>query len=426
MLWRGLLWIGFVCCLMPRLAAAEFSVPSPLVPWQEWSLRNHPDIECPFLYSTFERRQCQWPGTLLLRVTDEGLQFEQQWQLFVKGLVPLPGGDRYWPESVLVNGVEGLVFEQGESPVLRLAKGSHHIAGFIPWQRIPESILLPPSIALMQLTVNGAAISRPNVDGDGRLWFASEISAKAKVEAQAEDKLTVRVYRKLTDDIPFVIETRVDLEVSGKSREVVLGKLLFDQFTPRLLSSPLPARVDQGGRLRIQLRPGQWQVRLQAHQNAPVEKVFLETSEEGFWPEEEVWVFDARPALRQVRVEGADSIDPAQTALPEAWRQWPAYHVRQGQALNLVELRRGDPQPSPNQLNVERDLWLDFDGDGITFRDRIRGSMNRGWRVNVDPRLQLGSLSLNGEPQVITTSDGSQGVEVRDRQLQAEALSRQI
>lgn len=425
MLWRGLLWIGFVCCLMPRLAAADFSVPSPLAPWQEWSLRNHSDIQCPFLYSTFERRQCQWPGTLQLRVTEGGLQFEQQWQLFAKGLVSLPGGDRYWPESVLVNGVEGLVFERGETPVLRLAKGSHHIVGFIPWQRIPESVLLPPNIALIQLTINGAVINRPNVDDDGRLWFASEISTTAKVEAQAEDKLTVRVYRKLTDDIPFVIETRVDLEVSGKSREVTLGKLLFDQFTPRLLNSPLPARVDQGGRLRIQLRPGQWQVRLQAHQNVPVAKVFLETSDEGFWPEEEVWVFEARPALRQVRVEGADSIDPAQTALPEAWRQWPAYHVRQGQALNLVELRRGDPQPSPNQLNVERDLWLDFDGAGITLQDRIRGSMSRGWRVNVDPRLQLGSLSLNGDPQVITISDGLQGVEVRDRQLQAEALSRQ-
>ena len=86
MLWRGLLWIGFVCCLMPRLAAADFSVPSPLVPWQEWSLRNHSDIQCPFLYSTFERRQCQWPGTLQLRVTEGGLQFEQQWQLFAKGL----------------------------------------------------------------------------------------------------------------------------------------------------------------------------------------------------------------------------------------------------------------------------------------------------------------------------------------------------
>ncbi|MCK5791506.1 MULTISPECIES: hypothetical protein [unclassified Ketobacter] len=423
MLWRCLLWFGCLCLLGPGIAPAQPSLPEPLQPWQNWALKDHPDIDCPFSPAAFDQRQCRWPATLYLNVTATGLHFEQQWQLFRRGQVPLPGGEGYWPESVLVNAISGLVLDQGGRPAIQLEPGKHNIAGFIPWQRIPESILLPPSAALVSLKIDDRLIP-PNIDAEGRLWFSARVSRPEQAEQASEDKLTVRVYRRLVDEIPFVMETRVDLEVAGKAREVVLGKILFDAFTPRAIHSPLPARVDGDGRLRMQLRAGQWQVQLLAHHNGPVEKVFFETSEEGFWPEEEIWVFEARPALRQVRVEGAEGLDPSQTALPQRWQQWPAYHVRQGQVISLMELRRGDPQPAPNQLNINRDLWLDFNGTGLTARDHIQGSMNRGWRLQVDPGQQLGSLTLNGDPQVITVSDGVQGVEVRQNHLQAQALSR--
>ena len=421
--WCRLLWFGLLLCFLPGMGTATVAVPEPLQSWQEWALKDHPDIQCPFSLQASNQRQCQWPGTLHLRVTAEGLHFEQQWQLFMEGRVPLPGGEGYWPESLLVNSVSGLVLDWNGKPVVQLSPGTYQIAGVIPWSRIPESLQLPTGIALLKLQVNGAQVLRPNLDNDGHLWFTHR-ETKPEPEQESEDKLTVRVYRHLVDDIPFVIETRVDLEVAGKAREVLLGKLLFDNFTPRHMTSPLPARVDQDGRLRIQLRPGQWQVHLLAHHNGPTEKIFFETSEAGFWPEEEVWVFEARPELRQVRVEGAEGLDPSQTALPDSWKNWPAYHLRQGQAMKLVELRRGDPQPSPNQLSVSRDLWLDFNGDGFTARDQVQGTMNRGWRLQVDPRQQLGSLTLNGEPQVITLSEDKQGVEVRERRLFATALSR--
>ena len=420
--WR-LFWLGILLCLIPGISGASVPVPEPLQPWQEWALKDYTDIQCPFSLQDAKQSQCLWPGTLQLQVNATGLHFEQSWRVFSTGSVPLPGGEGYWPESLLVNAVSGLVVDVNGSPAVHLRPGLYQVAGVIPWRRIPESLQLPKGIALLQLQVNGEKVNHPNLDSDGRLWF-SQRENKPEPETESEDKLTVRVYRHLVDSIPFIIETQVDLEVAGKAREVVLGKLLFDGFTPRNLNSPLPARLDQDGRLRIQLRPGQWQVRLQAHRLGELEKIFFETSEAGFWPEEEVWVFEAQPELRQVRVEGAVGLDPSQTALPDSWKKWPAYHLQQGQAMNLVELRRGDPQPSPNQITVQRDLWLDFSGVGMTARDHLEGTMSRGWRLQVDSRQQLGSLTLNGEPQVITVSDTSQGVEVRQRQLQATALSR--
>jgi hypothetical protein len=38
-------------------------------------------------------------------------------------------------------------------------------------------------------------------------------------------------------------------------------------------------------------------------------------------------------------------------------------------ALKLI--RRGDPEPEPNQLTVNRKLWVDFDGAGYTINDTI-------------------------------------------------------
>lgn len=418
-----LLWLGLMLCFFSGVGMAAVPVPEPLQPWQEWALKDHPDIHCPFFFRAANQRQCQWPGALHLSATQGGLRFEQQWHLFMAGNVPLPGGEGFWPESLLVNAVSGLVVDNNGTPSVKLDAGTYQIAGVIPWSRIPDSLLLPDEIALIALQVNGAEVTRPNLDKDGRLWFTHR-EIKPEPEQESEDKLTVRVYRHLVDSIPFLMETRVDLEVAGKPREVVLGKLLFDRFVPRQMDSPLPARLDQDGRLRIQLRPGQWQIVLQAHHNGPLDKIFFETSDAGFWPEEEVWVFETRPELRQVRVEGVEGLDPSQTALPDQWKSWPAYHLRQGQAMTLVELRRGDPQPSPNQLTVSRDLWLDFAGEGFTARDHVQGTMNRGWRLQVDPRQQLGSLTLNGAPQVITLSVGKQGVEVRERRMQAAAQSR--
>ena len=419
---RARCWLWGLLWLLPGLLQA--AVPDPLQPWQQWALRDQPQWACPSNFSDYQQRQCQWPGILHLQATASGLHFQQHWKIYAATRVPLPGGEGYWPETVLVNAVPGLILQQDERPGLWLEPGDYDLAGFIPWQQIPEFLRVPATTALIDLTLRGAPVAQPKLDQAGRLWLVAGADQGPEPELPAEDKLTVRVHRHLVDSLPFVMETRVDLEVAGKTREVLLGKLLFDGFTPRTLHSPLPARLDNDGRLRIQLRAGRWQVRLQAHRLASVTRVFFETSDEGFWPQEEVWVFEPRPALRQVRVEGVDSIDPAQTALPREWQQWPAYRLQQGQVMTLHLLRRGDPQPAPNQLQVQRDLWLDFSGAGMTVQDRIGGTMNRDWRLNVDPRMVLGRLTLNDEPQVITRSDGQQGVEVRSARLQAEAVSR--
>jgi hypothetical protein len=100
--------------------------------------------------------------------------------------------------------------------------------------------------------------------------------------------------------------------------------------------------------------------------------------------------------------------------------------LRSGEIMRFKTVRRGDPQPEPDQLHLNRTLWLDFYGGGYTVQNRITGSMTQGWRLEANPELALGQVTLNGEPQLITRLPSSQlrGVEVRRGQIDLRADSR--
>jgi hypothetical protein len=202
--------------------------------------------------------------------------------------------------------------------------------------------------------------------------------------------------------------------------------VLLDKQIAMSLDSPLPARLEPDGHLRIQVRPGTWVFTLRTRQDGLTNRLALTPKEEGQWVNEEVWVFEARHELRFVEVTGATGIDPQQTALPEDWRSFPAYQMRVGDAMELVEKRRGDPDPAPDQLHLERQFWLDFDGQGYSIQDRMSGSMTRGWRLEMTPPAVLGRVSVNGQDQFITRLPQSDktGVEVRRGQIDLVADSR--
>src|SRR5690606_11126742 len=144
------------------------------------------------------------------------------------------------------------------------------------------------------------------------------------------------------------------------------------------------------------------------------------------WPDQEIWVFAAEPRLRMVVGEGVPAVDPRQTDLPEDWKTLPAYRLEPDAAVNFRTVRRGDPEPEPDSLNLHCRLWLDFDGGGYTVNDRIDGRMTRDWRLDVQPSVSLGRVSIDGEPPLITRqgpADGA-GVEVRRVTLDLTADSR--
>ncbi len=410
--------VALLAAASPAIAAkpGRIAVPPALAPWVPWVLHGLEAEGCPPAFDGGSRH-CAWPGPLEIEVLATEGRFRQAWVLFAEGWLPLPGDPTRWPQAVTVDGKSLPVLARDGRPAVMVAAGTHTVAGRFQWREHPETLRLPAVIGLVQLTVAGRPVAFPLVDGEGRLWLAREADRPDR-----EDQLGVTLLRRLKDDIPMRLTTLLKLNVSGRAREVALAGLLPPQTVPMAISSPLPARFREDGRLTVQVRPGKWELRLEARFQGPVAVIGPLAGTHG----REIWAFEAQPELRLVDLAGADGIDPGQTELPAEWQRLPAFVIDAGTVLSITETRRGDPEPAPDRLSLARTWWLDFDGGGLTAEDRITGSMRRQWYLAMNPPAALGRVTVDGEDRLITAQgpDQKPGVSLRRGQLDLTAVSR--
>ncbi len=432
---RSALPLGVVLflSLMARTAAAEplarEDVPEPLRPWVDWVLRGHERETCPFFHESGERA-CVWPGRLALSLSQSGGDFEQAVFVSAESEVPLPGGGGdgggAWPEDVRVDDAPAAVAAGEDGPALRLARGVHRLSGHFRWRGLPPVLLVPPQTGLVALEIDGAPVPFPRRDQDGRLWLRDGGAGAAP--ARPESRVEVDVHRRLHDAVPILLETVITLRVSGEAREETLGIALPAKFVPLRLTGGVPARLDPDGRLRVQLRPGEWQLSLDARLDGRAEAFGPPQQPKGAkgWDPVEIWTVALAPELRLVDVEGAPMVDPSQTEMPGEWRHLPAYRMEPGAALRLVEKRRGVEGGVADQLSLARIWHLDFDGGGATVADEITGTLRESMRLEMAASTALGRAAVNGVDQPITKRPGREGfgLEVPLGPLQASADSR--
>ena len=404
--------------------AGTVFVPEPLQPWQDWVLHKHPHAGCPLPIAAAGAPQCAWPGQLSLAVTAQGAQFSQQWQVYRETWVELPGDAQHWPQQVLVNGRAEAVLARDGRPAVRLGAGSYTVSGQLPWAQPPQYLQLPAATALLALTRDGERVAHPNLMAGGQLWLAAP---GASERANERDQLQLRVFTKLSDGVPMTMRRVLRLDVSGSERELKLSRALLAGTELMQLHSELPARIEQDGMLRVQARAGSWEIALDARVNGDTREFRIEPQGDD-WPAQEIWSFEAAPDVRGVKLSGAAGVDTSQVDVPADWAQLPTWLLEKDTVLTLEQQYRGDTKPRANALTLERNLWLDFDGDGFTVGDRISGSLYRGWRLTAEPTLQLGRVSVNEQPQLVTQLPGEAGagVEIRQREgLNLYAVSRQ-
>jgi hypothetical protein len=127
---------------------------------------------------------------------------------------------------------------------------------------------------------------------------------RAEAQEQEVDRVSFKVFRKISDGRPLSLDTQLELSVSGKAREVQLGKILPESALPVQLVSSLPARLSEDGVLRIQLRPGTHTVQIAsvfAGAVGAIERVAVPVDG---WPSEEVWVWEPNEEFGLLRLKG--------------------------------------------------------------------------------------------------------------------------
>ena len=414
-------WIGFAVVLGAAALHAQPDTPVPeeLEDWRAWVLHDREYRLCPFRFDSTASAEnefiCAWPGELELTVTGEGGRFAQDWT--VSGgsqWLPLPGDGEFWPQRVTANdGPVEVALQQG-SPAVRVAAGRHRIAGAFVWDERPATLAVPAGSGILALTVDGERIRLPKI-GERGVWLGD-----AELETAVQDSLAVEVYRRIVDEIPTRLDTVIKLNISGSVREERLDPVLPGAFVPLSLTSELPAQVQPDGSLRLQARPGDWQVTLVARADSVVASVALAAPESNM-PADEIWSFQAVPRLRAAVPEAMRPVDPTQVG--GVWPELPTFRIEVGESLAIAERRRGLSE-TRNEVHLDRRLWLDFGGGGFVFADHIGGTMRTEWRLDMAAPFALLSVTEHGEEAQVTASGAGAGLEVRRPMLDLDALGR--
>ena len=408
-----------LCLLLPTTACA-IDVPEELQPWVPWVLYDQDDRFCTSS-SDGEQTFCAWPQALALELDGRGGHFSQGWDMQRDGWIVLPGSGRHWPQGVTINSETALVVDREGRPAIRIDQaGRYELSGTFTWKQLPESLLLPTGTAMVRLRVDGDE-RLADISGD-ELWLSSRTRQQ---ESKVEDRVHTQVYRLIQDTIPMTVTNRIELQVSGTPREILIDWQPPIEQIPISLECNLPVKIGTDGRIHMQARPGNHTVIYRSRLEGPVDELPFADTEVG--PDTEYWSFEAQNQLRMVKVGGTPpAVDPGQTTIPNEWHSFPAYQVRKGQTLLFETLKRGNPEPPPNHLTLHRTIWLDGDGSGITVQDNLAGTVHRNPRLEMQKPAELGRMVINGRDQLITrvSEDSPAGVEVRQGQIEAMAVSR--
>jgi len=403
------------------LGAEEREIPDSLKPWAAWALWDAKDVDSPTPYLDPKQALHLWPSKLALEVDNAGGHFTFGVTVFGGTWVPLPGGGDQWPNEVTANGAVVPVVEHEGRPAVKLVGGHYDLTGAFRWQGVPLRITMPAEIGILSLMLNGQAVPSPVWDAQGFLWLKRD----AATEQTDKDFLGVKMNSLLEDGIPLWLHTEIELIVAGKSREETLGVVLPEGWKLSAITSPIPVAVDNGGKMKAQVRAGKWTVDLTAFRlDHPSQFGYAAGSEPA--AAEQLVAFHAQPDFRLVEISGWVAIDVSQTPFPDKWRENPVYRWDTSQPFRMDERMRGMGLQKPQGLHIDRELWLDENGGGLTFRDRITGHLQQVWRLDAAAGQDLGSVRENGEGQLITRNpkNGAHGVEIRDRELNLDATGR--
>ncbi|MBX2808811.1 MAG: hypothetical protein KTR20_09290 [Cellvibrionaceae bacterium] len=409
----------FMCLCASCLLTLKAHASTSLTAWEPWVLQDYPRHDCPWTLSNDQRKLCVWPGTLHLAIDDKGGDFHYVVEVFERrSFVPLPGSADHWPDNVLVNGQAAAILDRQGAPFIVLTQGEHRVSGRFHWKNRPGQLAVPDSLAAITLTL----ADKPQIVDrrGGHIIFSNKTPDKHK---KHDDSITIEVFRLVQDGVPVKMITQVNLSVTGKPREVAFGQVMLDNTEVLAIRSPFPARIEEDGSLRAQVTPGEHSIQITARfTTAPTE---IQTQKRSAaWPSIEYISFQSAPAIRQTKRSGATSIDTRQVNIPRNWAHYPTYRLTPENHLRIETEVRGEQAPAANELKLQRNLWLDFDGQGMTAFDRIHGAMHRTWRLNAADGVVLGRATVDGDPVLITRDGDRQGIEIRSPAIDLDAISR--
>ena len=414
---------ALLACLAAAVSpalAADGEIPAALEPWRRWVLEDVANLGCPSPYDDASERIAVWPSALELSVTAAGGGWSLNVDAFCRSWLPLPGNADAWPMAVTLDGEPVAVVAREGVPSIRVEPGRYVVGGEFRWSRLPERLAVPKTIGIVSLVREQTPVALPERDAGGWLWLERSRPAEAE-----QDQLTVQLARVLEDGLPIWLRTELELSVSGRSREEVIGQVLPAGWQLAAVNGPIPVAVNEAGQLRAQVRPGTWRIRLDAFRTDDASQLMYPAATSPIVAEELVGLA-MRPEFRVIEFDDAVPVDVAMTRFPERWRSLPVFRWETAEPLTWTVKDSGAGLRRPDRFEIDRRLWLDDDGRGLTFEDTIQGACGELSRLNAAAASELAVVRMNDQRQLITADpeSGAAGVELRSPRPVVRAIGR--
>jgi hypothetical protein len=407
----------------PAVATPTKSIPPELAPWVEWVRERNPKGDCPRVKGA---RECMWPGVASLKVGQFGATFTIKATVFHEDSLPLPSRSQIPAFDVLVS-VSGKpikeysLYREGDVDYVKVPAGEVLVSGKLKWGEMPRELPMPPIYGLTDVQFD------PSLVGYQAIREASGVrleplSGEIK---DVPDSLDWGIYRRIEDGSPINVQTVIQLRVSGRARSHEFGVVLPDGAVPVSFVSPLPSHIDESGKLSVQLTPGSYTLKIDSQIGQPVAAIKLPNRQGKIWPSREIISWYPQPNFRTVDISGGTPIFTELRDMPNEWKNGSIFSVDPLGELKLKEIRRGEQAQGRNQLSIQREFWVPQNGGELTVRDTLTGRVTQDRRLNALASLDIGRISIRGQPWLITADPESkrEGAEIREESINLEAIS---
>ena len=399
------------------------ALPAELNKWIPWLEATQPQRDCP---KQNDQTHCLFPVSLKIEIISaRELRFEMRVVSTSRAAekLSLPGNAEFWPQDLQLNGMSAAATAENKQPVLWIpGAGEWLLKGVITSApALPQTLEIPREVATLRLIDRGSerSVVRPE---PGVLALSQEEGAKAS----GERALEASVFRKISDGQVTRITTVLRLKISGVERSMEVEGFLPAGAEWINIESDLPWEIKAGGRLWLKLRPGVHEVTATARVASPLSTLSAPTwSAPELQISQEVWMFEPAGNLRQVAVEGLQSLDPSRMALPQGFEGLQTYEAKPGMSARFVQRVRGREGQDLKKLSAKREIWIDFAGGHATSREHLQFALPARERLEWNGAAQLKEAAIGDVPALITLGEsGTAGFALPQGQGQAIAASR--
>lgn len=424
-------------CSISTVSAEPLAPKSPnwIEEWATWLKQQHPDVEC------IDTNHCVWTGLLSISIETDQASFFIRGHADIPTWIELPGSAGTWPIEVQNNHVHLPVLPhpqyreqtKRDVPSVFVEKGDFFLEGILTWNTPPSDIRVPQSTGLFDIHFSNLS-EQPNTTNIFHLENG-ELFLRLDHEQEKINSFSLEIAHKIQDGVPITVESVYQLQIFHQPQTIYLGEVQASDQTIYAVDSDVQywlASVDKHtpNDDTPDTQMGVWIFAPVGEHNFTVHSIISEQEQQislptrpqnwtqkwtHNWNEFEYIVLEENRNFRNIQLQSLDdthsiqAIASEQSPIPDKWKHLPTYKVHKNSRISILELRKGNPQTPPNQLQLSREIWPSLHDSGFIVQDTITGTMYAGWTLepqSLDQEpLDISSATSNGNAQTIFLSN---------------------